>query len=737
MGDSKGLISAMTRKWKLEQIPSKKLEIENKLMEDRLNQLKTELNFEKNKRNAMGGTIWSKAQPGPVTNYAKNVVNRNDSGDSLLNKLTNRQIKLQVLKDDYLQKQTEKINSISSKEKKQKCGQCEKNLAFTRCLECGEDYCANCFTSFHMKGALQKHRAISLASGSNNSFSRQLSNSRPQSSDTRNEDNESIYDITSNRSNPTSAKKKVEFSLFDGEYDERQAHESFQQALNEWRNGSKNSDKIIRENSQIKKPSSSRDAGVGTTQQIISNQIQDLEKQISSHSLSYAERMLLQKYRRNDLEITYTPRNEIQEELPTPQQSIDTSQTHLNFDSIIQALQGGKQNNFDENESSNSFNFIQAPIDLKPVNKLNFEDLNRNSLVFEEVETSSKIKSLNLNLNLEPEIIEVKNSIKSVDIERPKSVKSTHRINSARVKSARNSIQFEKNLNREPTNLLKSIAQREIEKFDDIQMGEFFMLGVNSEQTLTKETPRVMTAKSRPQSSRIDPKLYAMSPRSWNPQKSLAENLSLSISEDKNLKQKKSDSPLVKSDLGEINTKEKNQIEMNFKPKTASKNPINVSSSVNFESKKLPTSKMNKKMDFDRAKSFVGPKISTKSPAKFKRPISASYNFDRPVSRMNYEFAENFSEYDIDDGRSSRIFQNEDDNNYFGQLVNEYQSSIITKITDMNDVKYSQSSSKDLTDSLNKSLSNLELTIRNDEYNNDDDDDDLESLTLEELKSLK
>ena len=66
----KGLIGSMSRKWKIEQIltfdinpkkflivflkishgTSKKLEIENKLMEERLNQLKTEMNKEKEQR---------------------------------------------------------------------------------------------------------------------------------------------------------------------------------------------------------------------------------------------------------------------------------------------------------------------------------------------------------------------------------------------------------------------------------------------------------------------------------------------------------------------------------------------------------------------------------------------------------------------------------------------------------------------------------------------------------------
>jgi len=46
----------------------------------------------------------------------------------LILKLTNRQMKLKVLKDEAVTK-IEKINT--PKEKKMKCGQCEKGLAFT------------------------------------------------------------------------------------------------------------------------------------------------------------------------------------------------------------------------------------------------------------------------------------------------------------------------------------------------------------------------------------------------------------------------------------------------------------------------------------------------------------------------------------------------------------------------------------------------------------------------------
>ncbi|CAF3445221.1 unnamed protein product [Rotaria sp. Silwood1] len=44
-----------------------------------------------------------------------------------------------------------------------KCGQCEKDEANMKCLECVENYCANCFTHFHLRGALQRHHRIILS----------------------------------------------------------------------------------------------------------------------------------------------------------------------------------------------------------------------------------------------------------------------------------------------------------------------------------------------------------------------------------------------------------------------------------------------------------------------------------------------------------------------------------------------------------------------------------------------
>ncbi|CAM4769918.1 unnamed protein product [Rotaria magnacalcarata] len=44
-----------------------------------------------------------------------------------------------------------------------RCGQCVTEEARMKCIECVENYCANCFTYFHLRGALQRHRRIFLS----------------------------------------------------------------------------------------------------------------------------------------------------------------------------------------------------------------------------------------------------------------------------------------------------------------------------------------------------------------------------------------------------------------------------------------------------------------------------------------------------------------------------------------------------------------------------------------------
>jgi hypothetical protein len=90
-----------------------------------------------------------------------------------------------------------------------------------------------------------------------------------------------------------------------GTYDEREAHESFKQAVLEWRTNNKqtsNSSKKVHQSAKSKNVF----VDTSTESQMTArsrNALRDLEEDINTnHTLSYAERMLLQKYRRNDFE---------------------------------------------------------------------------------------------------------------------------------------------------------------------------------------------------------------------------------------------------------------------------------------------------------------------------------------------------------------------------------------------------------------------------------------------------
>ncbi|XP_018645242.1 hypothetical protein Smp_140470 [Schistosoma mansoni] len=49
------------------------------------------------------------------------------------------------------------------------CGQCEDKKAVVLCQECSEYYCAKCFATFHLKGALRRHHSLPV-SGCQSSF---------------------------------------------------------------------------------------------------------------------------------------------------------------------------------------------------------------------------------------------------------------------------------------------------------------------------------------------------------------------------------------------------------------------------------------------------------------------------------------------------------------------------------------------------------------------------------------
>jgi len=57
------------------------------------------------------------------------------------------------------------------------------------------------------------------------------------------------------------------------------------------------------------------------------------------------------------------------------------------------------------------------------------------------------------------------------------------------------------------------------------------------------------------------------------------------------------------------------------------------------------------------------------------RPVSASCSYPNKSNKQNLDFSHQFIEFDIDDGRSSKLCQNEEDENYFGELEVEFKST--------------------------------------------------------------
>ncbi|CAH1782212.1 unnamed protein product, partial [Owenia fusiformis] len=151
-----------------------KLGSETKQMELRLQELKLAMGREKEQREREGGGFWKSGKEGALSSHAKDVLNAKvvRSPDKPRDKKTR---KIKVLKDEPIVKPErskqpgtmghiaqQSVPSKDNKPKGPKCGQCEQRGAAVSCVECGEDYCAMCFASFHLKGALRKHRSMPL-----------------------------------------------------------------------------------------------------------------------------------------------------------------------------------------------------------------------------------------------------------------------------------------------------------------------------------------------------------------------------------------------------------------------------------------------------------------------------------------------------------------------------------------------------------------------------------------------
>jgi hypothetical protein len=297
-------------------------------------------------------------------------------------------------------------------------------------------------------------------------------------------------------------------SLMNGTYDEREAQESFKQAVLEWRNSNNKTGKSVKINMTPKETrliSSRADANVGSDQKDLNYKtIENLVNK--NHSLSYAERMLLRKHRRQELDFSLDSNNRDQDSRISSSNGDfigENESEHMNFKDIMEAV------NPKEKKTVDSYNSNSLKLDLT----LNIEELETNNSIV-------KPKIFNERL-LTPDIMDTKsnqstniqyansrsNSIiklnkENLDDEIPK---STRLLNSARAKSARkekhtNNAQtnvltkMESNLTRISSPRLKALTERKIDMFlneDNLNgIGEFILMDVFERDTKQPKSSR-------------------------------------------------------------------------------------------------------------------------------------------------------------------------------------------------------------------------------------------------------
>ncbi|XP_077049974.1 uncharacterized protein zbbx isoform X2 [Siphateles boraxobius] len=311
-----------------------------KEMESRLDELKQRMNQEKEEREKMGASHWHSAQAlAPAFQRVKT------NKENAPRRLSPGKMKIRVLKDESVpvQKQviaepTSKAHSANGKLKLRGkvCGQCEVQLAGLMCSECGEDYCVGCFVRFHQKGALKRHRMVSIQAELQTPVStrdvmghlqQQVTAEESQIERGASSDSTDEREDTEERSTPRSlrpmsdnqihhtqvlfvndgvdledeeAGEEEDSSLLRGCFDEEQSTRSFQEALKEWREKGQRPVSVME--TQTEKGSH-----------------QSINVEFMEDTLSYMEKLLLKKHRRGQIE-EFQPRSVVQRqpEPPTP-----------------------------------------------------------------------------------------------------------------------------------------------------------------------------------------------------------------------------------------------------------------------------------------------------------------------------------------------------------------------------------------------------------------------------------
>ncbi|XP_070537670.1 uncharacterized protein DDB_G0284459-like [Ptychodera flava] len=303
---------------------TKQLEADSRQMEERLRELKLAMSIQKEERERQGGNYWSAGQPGALTTHAEDVLKKNVKSKS--NKSSDKKPKkIKVLKDEPLDKpersSSKPVVTTSRSSKSVKgpvCGQCELKAAALSCMECGEDYCAGCFAQFHLKGALRKHRSVPFQANRSKSYD-SVSTSKNMTTSggsiRTSHSKEYLPSVTKpqqrlegSNSNGSTSSPKTGGDLLHGTYNEEENAAAFAAALAEWRQSRKQSSSNSSPQSAtpISKPTVTEASMETDPARASVTPTVDIE--FKQHSLSYADRLMLKKHRRTELDPMHTPR---------------------------------------------------------------------------------------------------------------------------------------------------------------------------------------------------------------------------------------------------------------------------------------------------------------------------------------------------------------------------------------------------------------------------------------------
>ncbi|KAG6939235.1 zinc finger B-box domain containing [Chelydra serpentina] len=307
------------RELKLEKV---QLELENKEMEKKLQQLQSNMSREKEeRRERSSGYRWQSGQAGPL-GIQPQVWSQNKEN---VVKVSSGKVKLKILKEQihepvkqpFIHKMANVAIPEKPKTKGKACGQCDTKNALLVCLECGEDYCGSCFARVHQKGALKLHRMIPLQAKTHVSVGKLeathqfMKDFNPDESKENHEQkkanskNQLMSDISSSLLSSTGNAEEVSTvpteAVFEnqngglllyGTFEEEESAESFQEALTQWRNG--NHEHKKEQNSEAQPES----MGVCEVQTHLTILRKPVKIEFKEESLNYMEKLWLKKHRR-------------------------------------------------------------------------------------------------------------------------------------------------------------------------------------------------------------------------------------------------------------------------------------------------------------------------------------------------------------------------------------------------------------------------------------------------------